>query len=234
MNELVDGATPDMLKTVAIGLQQSSNSIIRPLLSTYVNFRKLMMKYVVLRQQQAILAYGPQNLGIKKDGHNLTIVSAGRDFATEEFLVDVEIETQEMKNMLMQNLMERKDTIPPESYIAVLRCIDQGDLTKAQVIMLLAISRAQQQAHQRQIEIQQSVAKGNEEAGVAVEQARMNTEKERIAAEIQAKLAELQAEFDFYVKKHPYELEIQEKKMAMQHSQALDVVNANNQNRLEQ
>jgi hypothetical protein len=234
MNELVDGATPDMLKTVAIGLQQSSNSIIRPLLSTYVNFRKLMMKYVVLRQQQTVLAYGPQDLGVKKDGYNLTVVSAGRDFATEEFLVDVEIETQEMKNMLMQNLMERKDTIPPESYIAVLRAIDQGDLTKAQVIMLLAISRAQQQAHQRQIEIQQSVAKGNAEAGVAVEEARMNTENARIAAEIKSRIEELQAEFDFYVKKHPYELKLQEQKMAMQHSQALDVVNANNQNRLSQ
>lgn len=234
MNELVDGATPDMLKTVALGLQQSSNSIIRPLLSTYVNFRTLMMKYTVLRQQQTVLAYGPKNLGVKKDGYNLTIVSAGRDFATEEFVVDVQIETQEMKNLLMQSLMERKDTIPPESYISVMRTIDQGDLTKAQVIMLLAISRAQQQAHQRQIEIQQSVAKGNAEAGVAVEEARMNTENARITAEIQSKIAELQAEFDFYVKKHPYELELQEKKMAMQHSQALDVVNANNQNRLSQ
>jgi hypothetical protein len=234
MNELVDGATPDMLKTVAIGLQQSSNSIIRPLLSTYVNFRTLMMKYVVLRQQQTVLAYGPQDLGVKRDGHNLTVVSAGRDFATEEFVVDVQIETQEMKNMLLQNLMERKDTIPPEAFIAVLRSIEQGDLTKAQVTMLLAINRAQQQAHQRQIEIQQAVAKGQADAGVAVEQARMSTDERRIIEEAKAKIAELQADFEFYVKKHPYELELTEKKMAMQHSQALDVVNANNQNRLEQ
>ncbi len=193
-----------------------------------------MMKYVVLRQQQSVLAYGPQDLGVKKDGYNLTVVSAGRDFATEEFVVDVQIETQDMKNLLMQSLMERKDTIPPESYILVMRTIEQGDLTKAQVVMLLAISRAQQQAHQRQIEIQQAVAKGNAESGVAVEQARMNTENARIAAEIKSRIEELQAEFDFYVKKHPYELEIQEKKMAMQHAQALDVVNANNQNRLSQ
>jgi len=234
MNEMVDGATPDMLKTVAIGLQQASNSIIRPLLSTYINFQKLMMKYLVLRQQQTVLAYGPQDLGIKKDGYNLTVVSAGRDFAKEEFVVDVQIETQEMKNMLLQNLMERKDTIPPEAFIQVLRSIEQGDLTKAQVVMLLAINRAQQQAHQRQIEIQQSVAKGNAEAGVAVEGARMNTEKERIAAEAQAKMAEMDADFQLYLKKFPYEMQMAEKKAAMNHAQAIDVVNANNQNRLSQ
>jgi 23S rRNA G2445 N2-methylase RlmL len=67
-----------------------------------------------------------------------------------------------------------------------------------------------------------------------VEEARMNTENARIAAEIKSRIEELQAEFDFYVKKHPYELKLQEQKMAMQHSQALDVVNANNQNRLSQ
>lgn len=234
MNELVDGATPDMLKTVALGLQQATNSIIRPLLTTYVNFYKSMIKYVVLRQQQAVLAFGEQEIGVKREGTELTIVSAGRDFGKEEFLVDVQVETQDMKNFIMQSLMERKDMIPAESYLSVIRAVEQNDLTKAQVILLLSISRAEQQAHNRQIEIQQAVAQGNAQAGVAVEQARMNTEKERIMAEIEMKKQEMAMEFEMYMKKFPFELQMAEKKAAMSHAQAVDVVERNNQNRLSQ
>jgi len=228
LNELVDGAVPDMLKNVAIGLEKASNSIIRPLLTTYVNFYNAMIKYVVLRQQQSILAYGSQ----QREG--LTVITGGRDFGREEFLVDVQVETQETKNMIMQSLMEKRDQLPPESYLVVMNCLEQNDLKKAQFILMLAIKKAEERAHQRQMEVQQAVAQGNAEAGVAVENARGQNAMNAMQAKLQEIAAMNQAEFDLYIKKHPFEMQKIEKQAAMSHAQAVDVVRENNQSRLEQ
>lgn len=228
LNELVDGATPDMLKTVAMGLQQASNSIIRPLLATYVNFYKGLVRYVILRQQQTVLAYGEQKL------KGLKVVSNSKDFGDEEFLVDVQVESQETKNLIMQTLMERREAIPPESFLLVINTLEQNDLKKAQFLLMLAITKSEQRAHQRQIEVQQAVAKGNADAGVAVENARAQNAQQSSQLELQKIQAEKELGFEDFLKRFPYEMQKIEKQAAMSHAQAVDVVRENNASRLEQ
>ena len=84
------------------------------------------------------------------------------------------------------------------------------------------------------MEVQQAVAKGNAEAGVAVENARGQNAMQTSEAKIREIQAMNEAEFNLYVKKHPYEMQKIEKQAAMSHAQAVDVVRENNQSRLEE
>ncbi|MGB4973672.1 MAG: hypothetical protein WBO32_13490, partial [Cyclobacteriaceae bacterium] len=146
----------------------------------------------------------------------------------------VDVVSKEAKDMLMYDLQQRKDQIPPDSYFLIWNIIEAGDIKKAQYILSKKISLAQEEAHERQMQVAQATAQANAQAALATEQAKSQT----IQLQTQGKLEEAKfragVEMDKAEKDHVRQLELLEKENMLRGQREIETVRENNRNRMNQ
>ena len=235
VNEVADGSSgnPDMLKSMVSSLQMAANNALRPWVDLYVSFYKnvtqsLMWTYQVYRALGLIEQennWGPYGQLYRSFGVELLRYDMG---------LTIEVNDKAYMDFLMQDLMSKREIIPPEIYFTIYNAINQGDLRKAEFFLIKASKEAGELAHQRQMEIAQATAQANRAAAIAAEQERRQTlatelektlKEEEFRAMIQDALGNSQLSRDKDFETH---------KSALEKDMAVAVVAENNQNRLNQ
>lgn len=236
INEIADGSTAkaNLLQGVMMGLQQATNSALKPLVNALSSHYVQICTYAV-HKFKTMLIDGDIDLGyvpVLQD-YSRTI-KLTKEMAKYDWHISVEIETGEMLQLLIQDIMQRKDMIPPDSYFLILRAIEDGDILKAQYMLAVSVDKAQKQAHQRQMELVQAQTQGNQQA------AQMNSQAQaqllQMKAEVEAQMkqidAALQAERDKAL--HEQTKELEQLKGSMKFETSVASIRENNQNRFTQ
>lgn len=201
-NPLEDGqASGDLLKHTAQSMTAGTNSAIAPHVQNYIyGFQR--MCHIACQAYRLMVLDGDIVVGNQKK------TKLTRDLFHRDWNVKVLVDRTQTKEMLLQDLMMMRDQIPSEAYYEIYNAISQHDLKKAQILLSKNSAKAQELAHQRQIEVQTAQAEGNARAGVAVENAKAEAAMAAQAAKeaelmLQAKLDEEKAKED-----HKRKLEI--------------------------
>ena len=186
INPLIDGTATkaDILKTVAESMRQSANNALRPWMELYINFYKRVNESLVWRYQIKS-ASGEINLGYlpSMEGSGRKVVLAS-DIMRYRLGLKVEIADAQYYQFLLQDLMAKRDMITAEGYFAVYNALQDRDLKKAEYLLITFTRKAEERAHQRQLELVQAQSRSNAEAGVAVEQERQKSEMTKLEAEV--------------------------------------------------
>lgn len=236
LNEVADGSSmkTDVLKDVMQGLQQATNSALKPMINGLSAHYLSICDYIVNRFKTRLLD-GDIDLGyipLLQD-YSRTI-KLTKDMAKHDWAIYVEIETGDMLNLLLQDVMQRRDSIPPDSYFLIIRAIEDGDFLKAQYLLASSTERAAKMAHQRQMELVQAQTQGNQEA--AQQAAQAQAQLLQLKASIEAQMKEMEARMTAQrdQKLHDYEKEIISEEGAMKYQTSVATVRENNVNRLTQ
>lgn len=236
LNEVADGSTmkTDVLQGVMMGLQQATNSALKPMMNGLSAHYLEVCNYIVNRFKTRLIN-GDIDLGyipLLQD-YSRTI-KLTKDMAKHDWAVYVEIETGEMLNILLQDVVQRRETIPPDAYFMIIRAIEDGDFLKAQYLLASSTERAAKMAHQRQMELVQAQTQGNQQA---VEQAsQAQAQLLQLKASIEGQMKELEARMTAQRDRqlHDYEKEIISEEGAMKYQTSVATVRENNVNRLTQ
>lgn len=236
INEVADGTSQnkDMLKSVMEGLSSATNSALSGYVSMYISGFRSMIKYTALKYQ-AMAINGDLDLGNLPISDNvMKYVKLSKDVVNHDWGIMVDVVSKEAKDMLMYDLQQRKDQIPPDSYFLIWNIIEAGDIKKAQYILSKKIALAQEEAHERQMQVAQATAQANTQAAIATEQAKSQT----IQLQTQGKLEEAKFragfEMDKAEKDHVRQLELLEKENMLRGQREIETVRENNRNRMNQ
>lgn len=193
---LEDGnVNPEMLKHVAQATTAGTNSAIAPHIKIAVDQFRGLCKVICQKYRLMVLA-GDVSLETKKD----TILT--RDLFKMDWSVKVLVDTLETKEVLMQDLLSKREMIPDEAFYQVYAAIKDGDLKRAQILLAKFSAKSKEQEHQRQMEIQQAVSRGNAEAAIAQEQASMK--RSELEHELEIKLQEFKSGLEEEQKKRDH------------------------------
>ena len=236
MNEVTDGSNPnpDMLKFVAENLKLATNNALRPTLTTYIHFYKTVNQVLCWRYQR-IAAIGRFQLGVLPMNNNLSkIVQIGPELLNHDFHIEINVVDNDQYQLLMQDLLQKKEMLPAEGYFAVWNAIQNGDFKKAEMYLIEFSAQVKQIEHQKQLQIQEHNAKANQAAAMEAEKARQQT----LQLEIQLKteLMQVEAAVQEEGKKmdHVRELEKIRLMEQLRFKTSTSVTSINNQNRLKQ
>ena len=232
INPVVDGTATksDILKHVSESMQQSANNVLRPWMNDYIHFFKttsesLAWRYQVLTIGNDIdLTYTPLNSAFAKYIH------LGQDVLRYDLGIRVETADAEYYSFLLQDLLAKRELLPPESYFAIYNAIRNRDLKKAEWLLIKFTRKAKEEEAQLQRELMQIQSEQNAKAGIAVEQAKQQMKMQELEAELgrmreQANLDEGKARQD-----HLREVEKILIKAKSEGEANVDVVRENKQN----
>lgn len=205
-NPLEDGqGQPDMLKHTAQSMIMGTNDAIAPHIDDFaVGFGR--MAYIMCHMYRIMVLSGDITIRNKR---KFTLT---KDLFMRDWNVRVLVDKTKTKEMLLQDLMQMKGQIPSEAYYEIYNAINQHDLRKAQILIAKYSAKAEEIAHQRQLEIQTAQAEGNKAAGIATEQAReksaiTSSEMKQKEMLLQEQIDERKAKADFERKKKLIEIE---------------------------
>lgn len=236
VSEISDGTTsnPEMLKGVMQGLQNATNSALKPHMTLYVEGYTDIVKYAGYYYVEKVID-GDIKLGhLPISPEIFRAVTATENLRNHEWNIIVEVDTTENKELLIQDLMQRKEMIPPDAYFTIWNVIQAGDYKKAQYLLVKYGAKAAEAQHQRQMQLAQATAMANGEATKAAEQAKANTVTVEANAKIQVATAQLELDKQRLKEEHALELQRLEREYELSTKKELKVVEANNRNRLEQ
>jgi uncharacterized protein involved in type VI secretion and phage assembly len=91
--------------------------------------------------------------------------------------INIRLSTGEEKQMLINDLMARRETIPNSAYYQIWEALHSNDYKKAQVMLSKHTKIAEQVAHERALEVQKAQAEGNAIATERAEAAKSQTEQ---------------------------------------------------------
>ncbi len=185
-----EASDPEMLKHVAEAAIRSTQAANAPLVDVWVSAHERLFQTVAHKWQLRLLHGDVTYDNLPTSAGTLKNARLAKELAFYDWNIFVKVDDTATKDMLMQDLMTKRDLIPSEVYYIVLSCIQQGDYKKAQVIISRQADSAKKLAHQQQMEIQTAVANGNKEAAIAGEEAKKST----IMAQNQGKLLEIEAQ----------------------------------------
>lgn len=194
-NPLEDGmGQPDMLKHTAESMTSGMNAALAPHIEDFIaSFEK--MCYIACQKWRLMVLNGDIMVGNEKK----TILT--KELFHRDWNVSIRIDNARSRDILLQDLVQNKASIPPEGYYEIYNTIMNGDLKKAQILLTKATAMAKELEHQRMLEIQKAQAQGNMEAGIATEKEKANTSVVEMSnamklEEFKAKLAEEKAKND--------------------------------------
>ncbi len=237
INEVADGSTAkaDLLKSVMAGLQQATNSALKPHTDKLVQHYLSVCEYIAHRFKTRLLVDGDIDLGHIPSLQDYTrTVKLTKDMAKYDWQIYIEIETGEMLNVIMQAVMANMNTLPPEALFLIIRAIQDGDLLKANFMYATAMSRAKAEAQQMQMQAIDRQTQGNQEAAQISAQGAQQAAQMKM--QMEAQLAQMQAEL---IKMRDKELHEQKKELVelqekLKKDTSVATVRENNANRLTQ
>jgi hypothetical protein len=236
MNEITDGSNPnpDMLKFVAENLKLATNNALRPTLTTYIDFFKELNQTLCWRYQR-IAAVGKYQLGILPVlGGTSKIVEIGPELLNHDFNIEINVIDNDQYQMLIQDLMSKKELIPVEGYFAVLNALTNGDFKKAELYLIEFTNQVKKIEHERQLQLTEHNAKANQAAAMEAEKMRQETLQLEIQLKSQILQLESQLKEGQASRDHVRKLEIIKLTEALKARTAAAVTSINNQNRLQQ
>jgi hypothetical protein len=173
VSEVADGTTsnPDMLKGVMEGLMYASNNALKPYINPYIYLYRQVCEYMIHKYQLMVID-GDVRLGLLPLGdYTSELIQLDKSLLNHEWGLYIDLNTQETKEMLVQQLFARQD-LPSDAVFIVWNAIIANDLRQAQFLLAKYIQKANQEAHQRQMEIAQATNAGAAQAAVQAEQAK--------------------------------------------------------------
>lgn len=235
LNEAADGTTTrsDMLNGVMDALQNVASAANRPYMKLFVRGYESMCDYIGTYYQIMTLS-GEKELVVPGEVGSIRKVRLEGNYHNYDLFIGVKVESPERLQYLRQLLNTKLEKIPEESFFLIESAINDGDLRKAQFLMARFVKKANEQVKQDQIEIQSAVGKSNAQAAMQAEKAKQETEmflnqmKKDYAvfeADIKERAADEQLRRDKEKKRD--EIEFTKEK-------ELEIVRANNTNRLQQ
>lgn len=235
VNEVSDGTSSntDMLRGVMDGLNQATNSALKPYIDLYINGFEAIIRHLGFRYTSLVLM-GMVDVGAMPMGGLIKKVVLDERIREHSFNIMVTVHSQETKQMLMQYLMSRVDSLSADAYFTVLNCLISNDLKRAQFLLSKYVSVAQDRQHNQQIEIAQATAQGNAAASQATEEARANTIKVQGDIDLEKLKLEYSLEDKNNESQHKRKLVEIEATNALGEQREVSVVRANNQNKFEQ
>lgn len=237
VNEVADGTSSnqDMLKSVMQGLNAATNSAIKPNIEIYVNGFKNTLKYValswhdrILKGEEAYLGQLPMSDGVYKS------VMLTEELVDRDWNIEITLETGEDRQVLAQELASKRDLLSPDHFFIVYNSIKQGDIRKAERLLIKFVKKAQEREHQKNLEIQQAVAQASSQAAQVSEQAKANTIQIKNQADLKLLAAKSEIEEDRAKRDHQRALDFEEIKSRNDLDKGVQITRENNQNRLQQ
>lgn len=167
VNALMDGTSrqPNMLKGVMEGLIMSGNTVNRPYSRLMMTFFRRVVSFVGNFWRNAIV-YGEES------GYPEDILER---LNKTQFRYEVKFGLNESdRQIMLQDLVAKRDAgmVEPDAFIVIYNMIKRGNIAKAQLYYVKAVRDARKQRQQEQMQLVQQQSQGNQEAGVAVEQAK--------------------------------------------------------------
>jgi hypothetical protein len=235
INEVADGSgtAPDMLKSVIQGMQTATNNALRPWLERYIQFFKNFNSSLVwIYQLYRVAGLLPSDQLYNAYGQ--VIRQAGPDLLRYDLGLNVVVNDQTYLEFLMQDLMSKKEMIPPKVYFTIFNAINDKDVKKAEYFLIKASAEADQLAHTRQMEVAQATAEGNKAAAIAAEQERRQTLGMELEKDIQVMMREFELNELSRQNEHGRQKDMETHKGEIQRKISVETVRANNANRLNQ
>lgn len=195
INDTLDSSSPnqDQLVGVTEAFQRTAVNVVKPEVVHWQWFLGQNYKIIGLKYQTAVVDGGIE--GYYFENGTVQVYKLTKELLSEELAINTvpKIGDQE-KELLMQQLYKfsSEGQIPAEMYVGIYEDIIRGDFRAAKVKIVRSVVLAKTMAHKQQVEIQQVQAKGNADAGVAVEQARQQT----LQLEYQLKMQEYAAKVE--------------------------------------
>lgn len=202
VNALMDGSSrqPNMLKGVMEGLVSSANTINRPYSRLMMTFYRRVVSFIGNYWRNAIV-YG------ESSGFSEEILER---ISKSQYRYEVKFGMNEMdREMMLQDLIAKRDQalISPDAFIVIYNMIKRGDIAKAQLYYVKSVRENEEKSHARQKELIDTQAQGNQQAGEAVEAARIANERE--IHQMNMDKIEKQADADIRVYKETKGVEIE-------------------------
>ena len=178
INDTLDASSPnpDQLVGVTEAFQRSAVAVVKPEIVHWQWFLGQNYRIIGLKYQAAVVDGDIE--GYYFEHGTVQVYKLTKEILSEELAINTvpKIGDQE-RDLLMQQLYKfsSEGQIPAEMYVGIYEDIIRGDFRAAKVKIVRSVVLAKNMAHKQQLEIQQIQAKGNAEAGVAVEQARQQT-----------------------------------------------------------
>lgn len=199
-----DAVAPDMLKHVAEAAIRSTNAANAPLIDVWRDAYERLCQIVGKKWQNRLLHGDITYDNLPTASGTMKVAKLAKELAFHDWNIFVRVDTTGTKDLLVQDLMSKKDFIAPDVYYIILNCITQNDLVKAQVLLGRHINKAKEEEHRKMLEIQQAQASGNQQAAVAGEEARMKTEREAGRQKVLQIQEQMKADLIVLAKKHEY------------------------------
>lgn len=203
INPLEDGTATkaDILKSVVESMRQSANNVLRPWLEGYINFSKNVFNMVAGRflliaaLDFESLEYTPLHTSFSRFAH------LGTELLNYELGIQVKVVESSFIQFLMQDLLNKKDMLPPEAYMAVYDALEDKDVDKAQWLLIKFTNKAKVEEQARQAQLMEIQSRAQGDAAERVEQtklqaARIKTEAEKAKMREEAFLNEEKAQND--------------------------------------
>ena len=197
INEVADGTTQqqDMLQSVMQGLNNATNSTLRPHFRVYENHHLLLAEYTVLKWQIAVLKGDISAIYAPFGDNSLKTVVATKDLYDYDFGIRLSIKANSQeRQMLMQDISAAKQQgqISLPNYILLWNMIMTGDLKKAQLYYAKAVEHEKAVQHQAQLEQLKAQGEANGNAAKIAEDAK--TQNQILLLEAQTKLEQVKGE----------------------------------------
>lgn len=171
------GAAPDMLKHVAEAASQATNAANAPLVKAWINTYERMCDLIARKWQLRVLAGDVDYNKLPISGTIIEQAKLTKEMFYRDWNIFVKVDDSMTKDMLLQDLMSKKEIIPSEVYYQIFMSIQQHDLKRAQVVLSRFVDQSKKEEHQRMLEIQKAQAEGNAMAAKATQEAEMFTEE---------------------------------------------------------
>jgi hypothetical protein len=180
VNALMDGSSrqPNMLKGVMEGLVMSGNTVNRPYSRLMMIFYRRIITFIGNYWRNAIV-YGEES-GYPKDVLDRLNKS--------NFRYDVRFGlSEDDKQILIQDLIIKRDSglIEPDAFIVVYNMIKRGDFAKAALYFSKIVKEGNKRRQAEQMQLVQAQTQGNQEAGMAIEQAKAKANEDKHDMELE-------------------------------------------------
>lgn len=162
---LEDGAVEgDILKHTAQSMTSGANAATSPHIDIAVRCNVKLWD-IICHKWKLLTLNGDIELENNKD----TVLT--KQLLKMDWSTKVLVNTLQTKEMLIQDLLSKRELVPNDAFYIIHAAIEDGDLKKAQVLMSKFTAKAEDIAHQRQIEIQKAGGEANAQAAIATEEA---------------------------------------------------------------
>ena len=176
VNPVTDGTNTqgDMLKGVMQGMIHATNSALMPHIVAYTGTIERLYNVTAKKWQLMVLNGDitvdslPVAQGMFK---NIKLTSELYDYTMGVYIT---VDSRDDRDLLLQDLMSKRDFIPNDIYYVIYNCIRDWDIKKAQLILAKHTQDAQMEAHKRQMDIVTAQNEGNAIAARAGEEATAN------------------------------------------------------------